>query len=186
MPMIQVNILSGYSDETKRRMCEELTKTVSGVVGADPEGITVWIHEVGSSAYTRAGRSRQPGTAPQRHPCELVRDYLEAMEGRNLDKARGFLNESFIMTFPGGAQFTDLEALVEWSKDRYRFAKKTIHDLSAAYESDRIVVTCHGDLAGEWTDGKPFERVRFMDRFEVKSGKLLRQDVWNDLASARQ
>jgi phenylpyruvate tautomerase PptA (4-oxalocrotonate tautomerase family) len=32
MPMLQVNVLTGYTDDIKQRLCQELTKTVSGVV----------------------------------------------------------------------------------------------------------------------------------------------------------
>ncbi len=38
---------------------------------------------------------------------------------------------------------------------------------------------------GRWPDGRPFEGVRFMDRFEVAGGLVRRQEVWNDLAEAR-
>jgi hypothetical protein len=41
---------------------------------------------------------------------------------------------------------------------------------------------CHGTLSGEWPDGSAFSDIRFLDRFELRSGKLTRQQVWNDLA----
>jgi len=185
MPMLQVNVLTGYTDDIKQRLCQELTKTVSGVVDADPQGISVWVHEVPAQAYTRAGQVRQPGPAPLAHPRDQVLSYLAAMEARQLDEARGYLADSFSMTFPGGATFTDLGDLVEWSKDRYRFVKKTIASINVAYESDHIVVMCQGTLAGEWPDGSAFSNIRFTDRFELRSGMLTRQDVWNDLAYAQ-
>jgi hypothetical protein len=33
-----------------------------------------------------------------------------------------------------------------------------------------------------WLDGSAFEGVRFLDRFDVRDGRIQRQDVWNDLA----
>jgi hypothetical protein len=43
-------------------------------------------------------------------------------------------------------------------------------------------VYCHGTLQGQWPDGSAFEGIRFIDRFLVQAGRLVRQDVWNDLA----
>ena len=47
-----------------------------------------------------------------------------------------------------------------------------------------VAVYVTGTLHGERPDGTPFEGIRFIDRFEVKAGKILKQDVWNDLAEA--
>jgi hypothetical protein len=38
-----------------------------------------------------------------------------------------------------------------------------------------------GTLYGEWPDGSAFEGIRFIDRFEVRGGKLTDHKVWNDL-----
>ena len=47
------------------------------------------------------------------------------------------------------------------------------------------VVYARGALSGEWPDGAAFEGVRFIDRFEITGGKIVRQDVWNDIGEAR-
>ncbi len=39
-----------------------------------------------------------------------------------------------------------------------------------------------GTLYGEWPDGTPFEGNRYVDRFVVRSGKIVQMDVWNDSA----
>ena len=88
---------------------------------------------------------------------EVVRQYLAAMERRDLAAARALLAPGFHMVFPGARRFDTLEALVEWAKGRYRSARKTYE----RYE------TC-GD-------------VRFIDRFTVRDGKLADQNVWNDM-----
>ena len=36
-----------------------------------------------------------------------------------------------------------------------------------------------GTLYGEWPDGTPFESNRYVDRFVVRSGKIVQMDVWN-------
>lgn len=102
------------------------------------------------------------------------------MERRDLTAAAALLAPGFTMTFPGGVTMTALEDLVAWSAQRYRFVRKTY----AAFDEAPGVVHCHGTLSGEWNDGTPFSGIRFIDRFELKDGKLIQQDVWNDMALA--
>jgi hypothetical protein len=113
----------------------------------------------------------------------LVRRYLAAMEARDLAAARLCLDPGFRMTFPGGATFDSLEALVAWSRPRYRSVAKRLEGIELAQGG--AVVWCFGTLFGEWPDGRQFEGVRFVDRFEIRDGRLADQKVWNDLAEAR-
>jgi hypothetical protein len=39
-----------------------------------------------------------------------------------------------------------------------------------------------GTLYGEWPDGTPFEENRYVDRFVVRDGLIVSQDVWIDSA----
>ncbi|MHA7880539.1 MAG: nuclear transport factor 2 family protein [Saccharospirillum sp.] len=185
MPMLQVNLLSGYSDAVKNRLMRALTSVVRGITRARPDAITIWIHEVGAEDYSRGGESRQPGVAAE-DAAERVHQYLAAMERRDLEAAQGFLAENFVMTFPGSGEMTSLTQLVEFARGRYRFVEKTFTATDVAYGMERVVVTCHGTLAGEWMDGTPFSGVRFIDRFELQDNDITRQDVWNDLANARE
>lgn len=116
---------------------------------------------------------------------DLVKAYLDAMEARDLDRALTFLGDGFSMTFPGGAHFEKPAELVEWSRSRYRFVTKTYTGFDEAATSDGAVVYCRGTLSGEWPDGSAFSGIRFIDRFEVTGGKIVDQQVWNDLAEAR-
>ncbi|WP_417513411.1 tautomerase family protein [Marinobacter sp.] len=184
MPMLQINLLSGYNSGLKQRMTKALTAVIAGITRAKPEAISIWIHEVESFNYSRGGQARQPGIGAS-DPTLLVHDYLMAMEQRELDKAQGFLGENFVMTFPGSGNLTSLSQLVEWSKGRYRFVTKTLISTNVAYEMDKVVVFVNGTLAGEWPDGTAFDGVRFIDRFEICDDRLLRQDVWNDLATVQ-
>lgn len=183
MPMLQINLLSGYSNELKERMSKALTAVIAGVTRAKPEAISIWIHEAESENYSRGGTARKPGPGAA-NPAQLVQDYLMAMEQRELDKAQGFLGPDFVMTFPGSGKMTSLDQVVEWSKDRYRFVQKTLTSVNVAYELDKTLVFVDGTLSGQWVDGTPFEGIRFIDRFEICDDKLVRQDVWNDLANA--
>lgn len=184
MPVVTVTLIEGYDEATRRRLSERLTDAVGATIAAPPEGITVILDEVAAGSYMRGRQARRPGP-PQPAPGELVRDFLAAMEARDLDRARGFLAEDFEMTFPGGVRFTALEDLVAWAKDRYRGVTKTIEAVEELPAAGATVVYCHGTLAGEALDGTPFAGIRFIDRFEITAGKLCRQAVWNDLAEHR-
>jgi len=118
-------------------------------------------------------------------PEETVREFLAAMERRDLAVAAGFLAPEFSMVFPGGAQFSRLEDLVAWSRQRYRRVGKVFERVDTAASLDCAVVYCSGTLQGEWLDGRPFSGIRFIDRFQVRGGLLLSQAVWNDMAEAR-
>jgi len=112
----------------------------------------------------------------------LVRRYLDLMEARKLDEARGMLADGFTMTFPGAVTFERPEELVEWAKPRYRFVRKTYENFDEAADSGTSVVYCTGTLSGELPDGTAFEGIRFIDRFTVRGGLLIDQQVWNDFA----
>lgn len=191
MPVIQVSLIRGYSGSIKQRLCERLTDAVHATIDADPQAITIFLHEVDGDAYMRGGRTRRPGgearanaVSSNESPEQLVRDFLAAMEARDLRAASALLADDFQMTFPGGVEMTRLEELVAWASERYRFVHKRFDAFDTCDKADHSVVVCHGELSGEWPDGSSFAGVRFIDRFEVRDGKLARQAVYNDLALA--
>jgi ketosteroid isomerase-like protein len=112
------------------------------------------------------------------NPEQVVRAYLDAMERRDLAAAKALLAPGFAMVFPGGRRFDALEQLVESARGRYRSAKKTYQRFDSLGE----VVYCFGTLHGELLDGSPYSGIRFIDRFTVRDGKLVDQNVWNDMA----
>lgn len=182
MPTAHVHLIAGYGPRVKQRLCRVLTHSMRGVLGADPAGISVWLHQVEPHDYMRAGQSRRPGKTSDVPPEDVVSSFLAAMEQRDLKTARDFLAPGFIMTFPGSGELHDLEELVAWSAGRYRFVRKDIAALDVAYGETSVVVTVSGTLSGEWPDGQAFSGVRFIDRFVLENNRLKRQDVWNDLA----
>ncbi len=118
--------------------------------------------------------------------AELVRAFLDAMEARDLERARTMLADGFTMTFPGGAIFTSLDELVAWSRGRYRQVRKVYEQCDEAPAGDgQTAVYCFGTLTGEWPDGTAFAGIRFIDRFTVADGRLVDQRVWNDMAEIR-
>lgn len=185
MPVIELHVMQGYSDSDKSRLCEALTHAVRIVVPAPPEAVTVMIHELDPSGYMRGGQHRTPAPALP-DPITLVRDYLTAMEARDIDKAADMLGAGFTMTFPGTAPMTQLQQLIDWAKPRYKHVTKTYSGFEALQTpGDAAVVYCRGTLSGEWPDGTPFDGIRFIDRFELTDGHLTRQDVWNDIAETK-
>ncbi len=111
----------------------------------------------------------------------LVRDYLLAMEDRDLPRAQAMLAPDFVMVFPGDVRMTSIAVVLEWAASRYRFVKKSFE----RFDDAGHVVFASGTLHGEWPDGTPFSGIRFIDRFDIVDGKLARQDVWNDMAELR-
>lgn len=182
MPIVELHLLAGYNSEEKQRLGEALTDAVRFVVPAAPELVTVMIHDMPAQNYYRGRTQRSP--APARpDPAQLVATYLAAMEARDLDKARAMLAAGFTMTFPGTAPMHSLEELIAWSRPRYKFVTKTYEGFDAMQGAgDAAIVYCRGTLQGEYHDDTRFEGIRFIDRFEVKDGKITQQDVWNDMA----
>ena len=114
---------------------------------------------------------------------QTVRDFLSAMERRDLPAAKAMLAPGFVMLFPGGSRMTALEELVEWAAQRFRRARKTYERFDVARGADGTsVVYCLGTLHGESLTGEPFAGIRFIDRFTIAGGLIQDQTVWNDMA----
>lgn len=121
-----------------------------------------------------------PNSAP---PHEVVQQFLDHMERRELQKAQQLLSSEFQMIFPGPTSPSSLAQLVEWASSRYRFVRKKFEHFDTVHINEQAcIVYCSGTLYGEWTDGTPFEGIRFIDRFEIKDLKIVHQSVWNDMA----
>jgi len=91
------------------------------------------------------------------------------------------LAESFEMTFPGGQRMRALTELVAWAKNRYERVEKAYTGIDESWTDAGNVVYARGTLSGIWLDGRPFEGIRFIDRFEIQDGLIVKQDVWNDM-----
>jgi hypothetical protein len=123
-------------------------------------------------------------------PCgaaiEIARAYLDAMEARDLVRAATFVAPQALFVFPGGAHRQDLAAIVAGSATRYQFVGKHIEGYDAApAAAGGVNVYVRGTLHGRWRDGSAFYGIRFIDRFEIRDGLIVRQDVWNDAGEVR-
>lgn len=184
MPIVEIHMLKGYNPPDKIRLGKAVTDAIRSVVLVDPEAVTVLTHEIPAENYLRGGITRTPAPALP-DTIQLTRDFLVAMEARDLTKAETYLGVGFTMQFPGTAPMNTLQQLVDWAKPRYRFVRKTYETFDQAMSEAGPVVYCSGTLHGEWPDGTPFEGIRFMDRFQFGEGLIVRQDVWNDIAEVR-
>jgi hypothetical protein len=116
----------------------------------------------------------------------IAKAYLEAMEARDLVRARSFVDADATFIFPGGAHRKDLAAIVAGSGSRYQFVGKHIGRCDAAAGADgAVIVYVLGTLHGRWLDGRAFDGIRFVDRFEISGSKIRLQEVWNDAGEIR-
>ncbi|HUT48569.1 MAG TPA: nuclear transport factor 2 family protein [Alphaproteobacteria bacterium] len=180
MPVVTITLMEGYDDSVRTALGERLTDAVRATIAAPLDGITVQINEVKPTGYMRGRERRKPG-APVPDAATVVRDYLAAMEARDLGAAKAMLADDFVMHFPGTGAMRGLDQLLAWAKERYAAVGKTYECFDVAPSADGVAVYCYGMLAGEWLDGASFKDIRFIDRFTVRDGKLVDQRVWNDM-----
>jgi ketosteroid isomerase-like protein len=71
-----------------------------------------------------------------------------------------------------------------FNKARYKWVKKKFgptHVVEGGTPAETTVYQT-GTLYGEWLDGTPFEGNRYVDRYVVRHGKIVKMEVWNDSA----
>ena len=180
MPVISVTLLSGYSVEAEQRLVGRIALAARSVVAAAPAGTTVFVNH--AATYHRDGKVFSGGGAELPEASGQVRSFLDCMERRDLEGAKCLLAPGFQMQFPNAPPLQRLEDLVAHARGRYRHVSKTYSRFDESWDDACTVVYCFGTLQGVWLDGMPFSGIRFIDRFELVQGLILRQDVWNDIA----
>lgn len=183
MPVISVTLIRGYDDATLRRLCERLTDAAMSAVAAPADAVTICVHQIEPAGYMRGRMARTPGPAAV-PPAELCLNFLSAQGAREIDRAMALCAREFRMTFPGGAEFTEISDLAAWGAARYRRIAKDIERVEESLMGERAAVYVSGTLNGERPDGTRFSGIRFVDRFEVADGRIVRQEVWNDMGES--
>jgi phenylpyruvate tautomerase PptA (4-oxalocrotonate tautomerase family) len=184
MPVIKVTLIRGYDEATRQSLMQRLTDAVRATIAAPLEAITIALDESEPASYMRGRQSRTPG-APLPSAATVVREYLDAMERRDIATAKSKLHADFQMVFPGDRRMSTLEELIEWSAPRYKTIGKSIESVEECFGPDGMTVYCFGTLQGTWLSGESFSGIRFIDRFTLIDGTIHRQLVWNDLAEYR-
>jgi ketosteroid isomerase-like protein len=125
----------------------------------------------------------QTGSA-QAQAGRIVESFLEASMVPDPVRARTFMAPDVKITFTGGRPFDDPAGTAAFNAERYRWVKKKFErtDVVAGGTDDEAIVYNIGTLYGEWPDGQPFSGNRYVDRFVVRRGRIVRMDVWNDSA----
>ena len=112
----------------------------------------------------------------------LVKQFLQLMEARDLTAAEALMSPQASITFPGNKRFASQNEMVAASRDRYQWVKKTFDHAEALISEDRQIVYIRGTLYGVNRHGVSFSGIRYIDRFVLRDGLIIQQDVWNDLA----
>ena len=180
MPQINCQLLTGYDKNTKKILAERLTDATCSTIGTNPALITVAISEILPENYMRDRSQKQPSKAPLLAD-KIISKYLQAMEERDINLAKSFLNSKFLIKCPGGLNFHSLEDFIEWARTRYKSIEKDIEAIDLSFSGTETVVYCHGTLKGEWLDRSSFVNVRFIDKFHLRESKIVKQEIWNDL-----
>lgn len=115
---------------------------------------------------------------------EIVERFLEASMVPDPATARTFMAPGVVITLTGGRRFAGPGESAAFNAKRYAWVKKRFErtDVVAGATAAEAVVYNTGTLYGAWPDGTTFEGNRYVDRFVLSGGKIVRMDVWNDSA----
>lgn len=112
----------------------------------------------------------------------LVERFLVASMIPDPETAGTFMAADVDITFTGGRKFKHPRDATAFNAMRYKWVKKKMERTDVAPSEGETVVYNTGTLYGEWHDGTTFEGNRYVDRFVVRGGKIVKMDVWNDSA----
>ena len=113
---------------------------------------------------------------------EMVEQFMLASMQGDRAVTDKLMSPDIEVTFAGGLKLEKPEDIKAVNSHRYRTVAKAIERYDVVFGDDEIVVYSLGTLHGEWPDGEPFEGNRYIDRFTIKGGKIVKMDVWNDSA----
>ena len=117
-------------------------------------------------------------------PASIVEAYLRLHMIPDPDAARAYCAPGLEIRFTGNRLMHDPAEAPAFNKSRYKWVKKKFgptHVVAGGTPEETIVYQT-GTLYGEWTDGTPFEGNRYVDRYVVSRGKIVKMEVWNDSA----
>lgn len=126
--------------------------------------------------------SLSPAIDDTRDATALVERFLVASMVPDPETAGTYMADDVEITFTGGRKFTHPRDATAFNAMRYKWVKKKMERTDVAPGAGETVVYNTGTLYGEWHDGTPFEGNRYVDRFVVRGGKIVKMDVWNDSA----
>jgi hypothetical protein len=110
----------------------------------------------------------------------MVLDFLEAQMGGRLAEVAHRIAPGCEIVFSGGRRFDSAADITAFNARRYAWVKKRMERIDVAPGDGCVAVYSIGALYGAWPDGTPFDGNRYIDRFEVRDGLIVRWEVWND------
>lgn len=116
---------------------------------------------------------------------EIAAGFFSAMARRDVAVVKSLLAPGFVMTVSGNHRFTDIEAFFSYSRTRQGAVRKHVAGYDVCHGNGKSIVYAHGTMSGTWLDGSPYENVRFVDRFEIERDRILKLDVFSDMAEFR-
>jgi hypothetical protein len=128
-----------------------------------------------------------PETTPT-SPGAIVDEFLRLIMLPDPVAASRYTAPGMQITFTGKRAMREPADTTRFNASRYKWVKKRIErtDVVVATPEEaarnECVVYSLGTLYGEWPDGTPFEGNRYVDRYVVRDGLIVRMDVWNDSA----
>ncbi|MCL5777196.1 nuclear transport factor 2 family protein [Limibaculum sp. FT325] len=129
-----------------------------------------------------ASTTTTPAAARAEADRETVREFLEASMVPDPERAFTFMAPGVEITFTGGRRFAHPGESAALNARRYKWVKKKFERFDVVPGAEETIVYSLGTLYGEWPNGDPFEGNRYVDRFVVRGGKIVKMDVWNDSA----
>ena len=113
---------------------------------------------------------------------EVVKKFLAASMAPDAVLAATYMHPQVSITFTGKREFPTTKGITDFNGARYKWVKKSLGQFDWMDRGDHVVVYSNGTLYGEWPDGQPFAGNRYLDRYEVRDGLIVKMDVWNDSA----
>lgn len=114
----------------------------------------------------------------------VVEEFLRIIMIPDPEGARAFVAPELEIHFTGDRLMRDPRECSAFNASRYKWVKKRFErtDVVAGASADEAIVYNIGTLYGQWPDGEAFEGNRYVDRYVVRQGKIVRMEVWNDSA----
>ena len=114
--------------------------------------------------------------------ASIVERFLVASMVPDPQTAALYVADNLAITFTGGRKYGHPRETAAFNAGRYKWVKKKMERTDVVPGRGETIVYNLGTLYGEWPDGTPFEGNRYVDRYVVRRGKIVKMEVWNDSA----
>ena len=110
----------------------------------------------------------------------MILGFLDAQMAGRFDTVAHLVAPDCKIVFSGGRPFKSAADITAFNAKRYQWVRKRMERTDAAAGEDCVIVYSLGALYGALPDGTEFDNNRYVDRFEVRDGVIVRWEVWND------